>query len=116
MATFTAAMEMLERGTLHLWSWRNLKLDDAGSSVEWSRLSDRSVHVYGTWGGASLVMEGSNDDTNMAQLDNLRGVAISVSANAIFGILQIAAYVRPRVVGGDATTNLNVIMLSRGSK
>ena len=113
MATITPTMNMLERGTLIAWTWSGLHQDDTGGEVEWSRLADRSVHVYGTWGGASVVMEGSNDGSNFVTLDDLTGTAISKSANALFGILQIAAYIRPRVVGGDGTTNLTAILLSR---
>lgn len=113
MATVTPAMNMLERGTLITWTWTGLHLNDTGDQVEWSRLADRSVHVYGTWGGASVIMEGSNDGSNFVTLDDLTGIAISKSANALFGILQIAAYIRPRVVGGDGTTSLTAILLSR---
>lgn len=113
MATVTPVMDMLERGTLIKWTWNALRQSDTGGVVEWARLADRSVHIYGTWGGASVVMEGSNDGSNMCQLENLKGLPISVSANALFGILQLCCHIQPRVVGGDGTTNLTAILLSR---
>ena len=95
------------------FSWLGLKANDVGNTVEWSRLADRSAHVFGTWGGASVAMDGGNVDTSLCPLNTTGGEVISATENSLLGILQIAAYVRPRVIGGDGTTNLHVVMLTR---
>ena len=87
-----------------------------GEPCEWARFTDRSIHVYGTWGGATLVFEGGNAGPDLSILDDLKGNPISITSNKVVGVAPPAMFMRPRVVNGDGSTNLNVVMMARGTK
>ena len=76
--------------------------------------ADRSVQITGTFGtGGTVLIEGSNDGTNYATLNDPQGVAISKTAAGIFEISQIVKFIRPRVSAGDGTTSITVTLLAQ---
>lgn len=98
-------------------SWPTLANGDDGTPVEKPDYTDRSAQVVGTFGAAgTVVIEGSNDGTNYATLNDAQGNPISLTAAAIKQIVELTRYVRPRVTGGDGTTSLTVTMLMRNVK
>jgi len=99
---------------VRLVRWNGLANDDDGAKFEMPGWSDRSVQVVGTFGvGGNLRVEGSNEGTNWSTLSDPQGVDLNFTTMDIAAVLEIVRYIRPRVTGGDATTNLSVIMIVR---
>lgn len=74
--------------------------------------SDRSVQIVGTFGGATIVLNGSNDGTNYAGLTDPQGNAISKTSAAIEAISEATLWVNPTHSGGSSES-INVILVMR---
>lgn len=59
-----------------------------------------TVQVSGTFGGATVAMQGSNDGTNFIALRDLNGQAISFTAAGYAEFSTGFVFVRPQVSGG----------------
>lgn len=117
MATNTASVTRVTDGgvfDVYLATWTAMGNADTGTSVPMSSASDRSVQVEGTFGSATVTIQGSNDGTNWQTLTDPQGTALTwTSANRIEQIEEITRYVRPITAGGTGT-NINVNILLRG--
>ena len=78
----------------------------------WADYSDRSAQIVGTFGGATVVVNGSNDGTNYAPVTDPQGNAISKTSAAIEAISEATLFVRPTHSGGTAES-MNVILVMR---
>lgn len=75
---------------------------------------DRTFQIVGTFGtGGTVVIEGTNDGTNWATLDDPNGVPLSITSAGIYQVIQVTYKMRPRVTAGDGTTSLVVTGLLR---
>ena len=72
-------------------------------------LAIASVQVSGTFGGATVVLQGSNDGTTYATLDDTSGAAISFTAAGIVDFSAGCAFVKPSISGGTGDS-INVIL------
>jgi hypothetical protein len=72
-----------------------------------------SVQFGGTFGGATVKLQASNDDVTFFDMKDLQGVPISSSSAALFEFTSAAIYFKPVVTGGSANS-LNVILVLRG--
>lgn len=72
-----------------------------------------SVQISGTFGGATVKLQQSNDGTTWFDIKDITGTTISATADAIFEASVSALYVRPTISGG-AANNINVILMLRG--
>jgi hypothetical protein len=93
--------------------WSGLLLGDEGDALPFSQYTDRSVQVSGTFGGASLRFEGSNNGTDWAVLTDPQGNDLLITTAKIEMVTEATLLTRPRVVGGDGTTNLSVHLLCK---
>lgn len=93
-----------------LYRWSPLAAGDEGTPVIHPGTADRSVQVTGAFNGASALLEGSLDGSNWFTLRDVQGVSLSFTAPGLRAVLENAAYVRPRVAGGDIGTDLVVIV------
>lgn len=95
----------------------NLAQGETGDSESFVWAADKTIQVFGTFGGATVVLEGScqNTPTNWEGLTDPQGVAISGTAAMLASITEIVAHARPRVVGGDVTTAVTCVLLMRGT-
>lgn len=107
-------------GPIEVWQWTGLtkRTDDTGDPLNKPSFADRSVQVKGTFGtGGTVIMEGSNDreiDTpTYFPLKDPNGVAISFTEDEGAQLLECTYLTRPRVTGGDGTTDLTVTILVR---
>jgi hypothetical protein len=103
-------------------SWTPLTTTNLdGQAFEMPGWSDRSVHVFGTFGvGATLTIQGSNEATPAAWVtlaaagDPAEDMTfLTAGGNDIKQVLEVCRWVRPLLSGGDGTTNLTVLMLVR---
>lgn len=94
-------------------TWAAIPNGNTGEPFEWPGFADRSVQITGTFGGGTVVIEGSNDGTNYVTLNNMQGSALSFSAAGFKGVAEISRYIRPSVSGGDGTTAITVTIVAR---
>ena len=72
-----------------------------------------SVAFTGTWGGATVKLQGSNDGTNYFDLKDVTGNTISATANAYFEFSLSCLYLKP-VSSGGAADNVEITIVMRG--
>jgi hypothetical protein len=94
------------------WS---LGAGETGDAVKYPEFADRSVQVAGTFGGATVTWEGSNDGTNYATLTDPQGNALSFIAAALAQILEVSQFGRPKVTGG-AGSALTITLVARRTR
>lgn len=88
---------------------------DTGVAVNMADAADRCVQITGTFGGATVLVEGSNDGTNYATLSDPQGNAISKTSAGIEQIEEVTRYIRCSTSGGSGST-ITVTLLVRGMK
>lgn len=99
-----------DRLVRHSWT---LAQDETGNAVSWAVHADRSVQVSGTFGGASVSIDGSNDGANYVPLNDAQGNVLTISSAKIEQVLELALLVRPKITGGDGTTSITITLLGR---
>lgn len=88
--------------------WKSLKSSDEGQPVEVTGNSERSIQFSGVFGeGGAIQLEGSNDGINYYVLTDPQGNGIRKSSGSIESVMEFVRYVRPKVIGGDSTTELD---------
>jgi hypothetical protein len=73
-----------------------------------------AVQISGTFGGASVKLQASNDGTNYFDMEDVTGTAVSTGSGGLYEISTAAIYLLPVVTGGSANS-INVIIALRGS-
>lgn len=96
-------------------TWSPLQADDDGVPVRLAVYSDRSVQIAGTFSGASVTIGGSNDGVTYHALTGTDGQPLTLTAGALRQVVELPVFIKPRVFGGDAQTNINVILAGRKS-
>lgn len=72
-----------------------------------------SVQFGGTFGGATIKLQVSNDNTTYFDMKDLSGSVISATAAGFFEFTTAGVYLRPVVTGGAANA-IDVIVTLRG--
>lgn len=104
------------RGEITRVRWTGLLTGDTGEPLSMAQFFDRSIQVVGTFGpGGTLIIEGSNDGGGTySTLTDVIGNNLSLTSSALRQVSELPEYLRPRVTGGDGTTDLDVYMFLRG--
>lgn len=91
------------------YKWEALANGDTGEALE-QPFPSLCMQVLGTFGtGGSVKLQGSNDGgTTWADLNDLDGTAIAVTAAGMVQVRERPLAVRPNVTAGDGTTALDV--------
>lgn len=116
MATIEKIVQRNAAGSVLLVQWIELGQGDDGDPVYMGEFGDRSIQVTGTFGGATLQWEGSNDGTNYVALSDPQGTDIAMTTAGISAVAEVTRMARPKVVGGGGTTDLDVSVLLRKSE
>ena len=93
-------------------TWSGLANGDSGQALEMPGWADRSVQVFGTFGGGNLRLQGSNDGSNWAVLTDPQGNDINITAAKIEQVMECVRYMRPLVTSGSGV-NLTISILVR---
>lgn len=102
---------------LEIWKWEGLQLNDDGAILEFPRLADKTVQVYGTFGASGhLFIEGTNEfvSPTWAPLNDPQGEVLDFATAKIKQVLENPVAIRPHVTNGDGTTSLTVVIICRG--
>ena len=71
------------------------------------------VQIDGTFGGATVGLQASNDGVTYFDIKDLGGTVISTTSAALFEFTTAAVYLRPVVTGGAANA-VDVTLVLRG--
>jgi hypothetical protein len=63
-------------------------------------LATASVQIGGTFGGATVVLQGSNDGVTYTTLKDVTGTNISATSAGYFEFSSGAAFIKPSISGG----------------
>lgn len=91
--------------------WTGLLNGDDGQRYENPGRADRSIQFTGTPSvGGTIILEGSNlpnpaTNADYFVLSDPSSTAISKTAASIEAVLELPRWIRPRVTGGDGSTN-----------
>ncbi len=115
MATIAAVRTDNPDGT-HRHFWETLtstNLDGAAISI--AGAADRSVQIIGTFDTCTIVLQGSNEATpsNWHTLTDPQGNPITKTAAALEAILENVTWIRPLMSSAGASSDIDVILLSR---
>lgn len=115
MATITRTITEAP-GDGYVVLWEALANNDAGQALAGYGSPDRCVQVEGTFDGATVAVEGSNDGALWHTLRDPTGVALSFTEAGLKGVLEVPRYVRPSVSGGGVSTDIDVTLFIRGHR
>lgn len=101
-------------GTVIQTTWTPVAGGDICTAVQLPGFADRTVHVKGTFGGATVVLQGSNDNLTFVTLTDPLNNPVSLTAEGLITILQNPLWIRPAVTGG-AGAAVTVILASKGT-
>jgi hypothetical protein len=88
--------------------------DHTGAAMTLPGAADRCVQVIGTFGGATVILEGSNNGgTTYAQLHDATGALISFTAAGIHAVLENPEMIRARLSVVGVGADVDVYMFSR---
>ena len=92
--------------------WSGLAGSDTGDIVFAGGFNDKSVHVFGTFDGATVTINGGNVDdvTNTVALKDYAGSALAFTVAGVNSIRDNIAYIHPVVTGGGGSTDLTVVV------
>lgn len=103
MATITADIKPKAGGIKRI-VWETMGDADTGSSVEAPDYPDKTVTVTGTFASATVVIQGSNDGSTWATLNDFGGTALSyTSASGVILIRENPLFIRASTSGGSGT-------------
>lgn len=113
MATVNGKTSARQVGILQsVWVLGNA---DQGTSDQLSRYPQHSVQIGTTgenFGGATVVVEGSDDGIAFFTLKDVAANNVSATAVALFDVESVPLHIRPRSSGGTGTS-VTVTITSR---
>jgi hypothetical protein len=95
-------------------TWTGAGDTDTLAPVSLPQRADRTIQAFGTFGGATISMMGSNDGTHYAFLNDAFGnqIGITAAANGLKQITESSLWVQPATANGSGSS-LTVIMTFR---
>jgi len=95
-------------------TWANIGDSDTCTAYDTGGFSGRSVQVSGTFGSATIVLQGSNDGSNYVTLTDPQGNAISKTSAAFEQIEEMTRYLKPGTSGGtNSNTTVTVFLVQK---
>jgi thiamine pyrophosphate-dependent acetolactate synthase large subunit-like protein len=115
MATASATYigDIVGDGSTQMFTWALTTANSDGAPLEWASFSDRTFMAVGTWGGATMTVEGSNDGTNWVPLSDAAGATdATAAANKAITVVELTRYVRPNLTtpGTGAVVTASIVM------
>lgn len=84
--------------------WSNMTTGDVGEPILLTKFNDRTVHLTGTFGGATVTFEGSNDGVEYLPMRDVFNAVVSAAEPKLITLTEVPLYVRPAVSGGTGTS------------
>ena len=103
MATIAATIDRNSIPGAVLATWADLATGDVGGGVPIAYAADLTGQVTGTFGGATITWQGSNDNTNWHPMTQKSGTGnMAFTAAAVHTANENPAWIRPEVTGGTS--------------
>lgn len=116
LVLLTPAGGEIERKYKRSVRWEDMEQGDSCSEFPNASLyPNKTVHVFGTFGGATVTMKGRGSQAtganalSMHNLGNPTAVAAFVAESAM-ELLENFPFIVPVISGGDGTTSLTVVV------
>lgn len=113
MATVSPAPSIPSASNIPVLTWTGVSTADTMTPVVVRKGSSGAVQMTGTWGSATVKLQGSLDGTTYFDLKDASGTTISATSNAYFQFTTSAVYLKPASSGGTAD-NVDVVLVLRG--
>jgi hypothetical protein len=96
--------------------WEALATGDTvvAAAIPYQAAIAGSVQIVGTFGGATVKLQVSNDGSTFFDMVDLGANALEATANAFFEFTTAAVYLRPAISGGTGD-DVDVIVCLRGN-
>lgn len=101
-------------GLQRILTW-DLASGDVALPADFAHFADRTVQIGGTFGGATVAIQGSLDGVEWATLTDPQGNGITATAARLESIMEMTTFVRPLVTGASGSTAIRVTILARRS-
>jgi hypothetical protein len=103
MATINATVDRNTVPGAVLVSWADLATNDVGGGVPIAYAADLTGQATGTFGGATITWQGSNDNANWHPLTRRSvGTDMAFTSAAVHTVNENPAWIRPAVTGGTS--------------
>lgn len=103
----TIALTRTDRNSANgaiILTWEALGDADSGGAFTLPFAADITVQAVGTFGGATVRMQGSNDGVNWHNMTQKGGTtALGFTAAGVHSVNENPIYIRPATVGGTST-------------
>lgn len=73
-----------------------------------------SIQISGTFGGATVKVQISNDNVSYYDMEDVTGTPVSTTSGGLYEVSTAAVYIKPVVTSGSAN-DIDVIIAFRGS-
>ena len=117
MATIACLVDATYAENTVKFTWEGLvsaSLAGAPIPPNWLDYSDRSIQVLGNFNGATVTIEGSNDEgVTWATVNDAFGTALTFTIAGIKQLTEVCGHMRPLVSSAGASTDLDVIAICR---
>jgi len=114
----TPVTRFQHQGRTHTHTWTGItEGDPTGEAAVLPGAADRSVHVFGTFGGGTITMQGSNQKvpTDWQTLHDSGGDPLTFTTAGILAVDENVLHYRPLLSGGSGSS-VNVIIASRSTQ
>lgn len=98
---------------VRVYTWSLTTANSDGNPVDLTAFPDKTVHIFGTFGGGTLTIQGSNDGSDWQSLRDPQGTALAKTASYLGAVLENPRYLRPNLTGSAGAT-VTVILVARG--
>ena len=103
----TIALTSTDRNTVPgvvLYKWEALGNADDGAPVSVGYAADITAQAIGTFGSATVRLQGSNDGTNWHNMTQKGGTtALGFTVAGVHSVNEMPAFIRPLTAGGTGT-------------
>ncbi len=93
-------------------TWPPAAETDTFAAISLPQRADRTFQVWGTFGGATLSLNGSNDSVHYSILHDAFGNDVSLSASGIAQVTESSLWVQPITQNGSGSS-VTVVMTFR---
>ena len=109
MATITADKKPREGGIQKI-IWETMGNADTGTSVKCADYPDKTVDVIGTFGGATVTLQGSMDDSTWSTMVDSTGTNLAFTAASTLKLIRDNPLFIRAITSGGTGTDIDVII------
>lgn len=110
----TVAEEGTGDGSVKTFTWAMVSASVEGIAFKFTEWADVCFTATGTWGGATLAIQGSGDGTTFVPLHDAAGAAAATAtADKAMTIIERPLYMRPYLTTAGAGATITVIATAR---